>query len=45
MVNDKELSIIIRATTMEEWEIRLDPKDKSFDLSGLRRREFTEVKN
>ncbi|MCD6256205.1 MAG: retroviral-like aspartic protease [Deltaproteobacteria bacterium] len=45
MVNGKELDIIIGATTMEEWEIRLDPKNESLDLSGLRRREFTEFKN
>jgi len=45
MVNGKELDIIIGTTTMEEWEIRLDSKNEGLDLSGLRRREFTEFKN
>jgi len=33
---------IIGALTMEEWWIKLDPKTGELDLSGLRRREFTE---
>ena len=37
-----ELDIIIGAPTMERWEIRLDPKGGTLDLSGLKRREFTE---
>lgn len=37
-----ELDAIIGATTMEHWEIRLDPKSGALDLEGLRRREFTE---
>jgi len=27
---------------MEGWEIRLDPRTGELDLSGLRKREFTE---
>jgi len=38
----QELDIIIGARTMEQWEIRLDPKTGELDLEGLRRREFTE---
>ena len=38
----QELDAIIGAATMEKWEIRLDPKSGTLDLSGLRRREFTE---
>ena len=37
-----ELDAIIGATTMEKWEIKLDPKAGKLDLEGLRRREFTE---
>jgi hypothetical protein len=37
-----ELDVIIGARTMEQWEIRLDPKSGTLDLEGLRRREFTE---
>jgi hypothetical protein len=36
------LDAIIGAGTMEQWEIRLDPKTGTLDLEGLRRREFTE---
>lgn len=37
-----ELDALIGARTMEQWEIRLDPKTGALDLEGLRRREFTE---
>jgi len=37
-----ELDAIIGARTMEQWEIRLDPRTGTLDLEGLRRREFTE---
>jgi len=37
-----ELDAIIGATTMEKWEIKLDPKAGKLDLEGLRRRESTE---
>lgn len=37
-----QLDAIIGARTMEQWEIRLDPKTGVLDLEGLRRREFTE---
>ena len=33
---------IIGALTMEEWYIKLDPRSGTLDLSGLRKREFTE---
>jgi hypothetical protein len=36
------LDAIIGAMTLEQWEIRLDPKTGALDLEGLRRREFTE---
>ncbi len=41
-VDDKKLDAIIGARTMEGWEIKLDPKNRGLDLTGLRRREFTE---
>jgi|GEM_PF-391863 len=37
-----ELDAIIGTLTMEEWEIKLDPKTGKLDLEGLRKREFTE---
>jgi hypothetical protein len=37
-----KLEAIIGATTLEEWEITLNPKDGTLGLEGLRRREFTE---
>ncbi len=36
-----ETDAIIGARTMEQWEIRLDPKTGVLDLEGLRRRKFT----
>ena len=36
------LDAIIGALTMEEWYIKLDPQKAELDLSGLRKREFTE---
>ncbi len=36
------LDAIIGATTMEKWEIKLDPRTGTLDVEGLRRREFTE---
>jgi hypothetical protein len=41
-VDGQRLDAIIGALTMEQWEIKLDPKTGSLDLEGLRRREFTE---
>ena len=37
-----EIDVLIGARTMEQWEIKLDPKTGALDLEGLRRREFTE---
>jgi len=37
-----ELDALIGARTMEQWEIRLDPRTGALDLEGLKRREFTE---
>ena len=42
MVDGKTISVLIGASTMEEWEIVPNPKDGTLDLSGLKRREFTE---
>ena len=38
-----ELDAIIGARTMEQWEIKVDPRTGGLDLGGLRRREFTEL--
>jgi len=37
-----EIDALIGALTMEEWEISVNPKNGSLDLSGLKKREFTE---
>ncbi|MFH1562331.1 MAG: hypothetical protein ABIF11_02770 [Nitrospirota bacterium] len=37
-----ELDAIIGAITMEQWEVRIDPRRGILDLEGLKRREFTE---
>ena len=36
------LDVLVGALTMEEWYIKLDPQKGEFDLSALRKREFTE---
>lgn len=41
-VDGKEIDVLIGSLTMEEWEIIPNPKDGTLDLSGLKRREFTE---
>ena len=38
----RNLDAVIGARTLEQWEIRLDPRSGALDLEGLRRREFTE---
>jgi len=38
----REQDALIGARTMEQWEIKLDPRAGVLDLEGLRRREFTE---
>ena len=37
-----DLDVLIGARTMEQWEIKLDPRTGTLDLEGLRRREFVE---
>jgi len=41
-VDGKVVDVLIGVLTMEEWEIIPNPKDATLDLSGLKRREFTE---
>jgi len=41
-VHGTEVDVIIGALTMEEWEIIPNPREGTLDLSGLKRREFTE---
>ena len=41
-IEGKPIDAIIGALTMEQWEIIPNPKDGTLDLSGLKRREFTE---
>ena len=38
---DREIDVIIGATEMQRWNIRIDPKGEKLDLSGFRR-EFIE---
>ena len=42
VIDGRKLGAIIGATVMEEWEIRIDLAKGELDLSGLRKREFTE---
>ena len=41
-IDEHEIGIIIGDTAMEEWEIRIDMAKAEIDLTGLKRREFTE---
>lgn len=41
-IDGKSIDVLVGALTMEEWEIIPNPKDGTLDLSGLRRRDFTE---
>ena len=41
-IDGHTVTVIIGVLTMEKWEIRLNPKEGTLDLTGLRRREFTE---
>jgi len=41
-INGQNIDVIIGALTMEKWEISINLKEGTLDLSGLRRREFTE---
>lgn len=41
-VDGLKLDVIIGASTLEQWEISLDPKNGALGLEGLRRREFIE---
>jgi len=41
-VDGKVVDVLIGALTMEEWEIIPNPREGTLDLSGLKRREFTE---
>ena len=36
------LDAVIGATTLERWQIKIDPKTGTLELEGLRRPEFTE---
>lgn len=42
VINGKKVGAIVGATALEEWEIQIDLAKGELDLSGLRRREFTE---
>ena len=41
-IDGHKIDVIIGATAMEEWEIRIDMAKAEIDLTGLKRREFTE---
>jgi len=36
----RKIDILFGAIMMEEWDIKLDPKGKKLDMSGLEKREF-----
>lgn len=42
MIDGKRVKVLIGALTMEEWEISINPKKNTLDLTGLRRGEFIE---
>lgn len=37
---NRKIDLLFGAVMMEEWDIKLDPKRKKLDLSGLEKREF-----
>jgi len=41
-IEEGRLDVLIGVLCMEEWYIKLDPVNKTIDLTGLKRREFTE---
>ncbi len=41
-IDGNNVEAIIGVLVMENWEISVNPKDGTLDLTGLRRREFTE---
>jgi len=41
-VDGSKIDAVLGALTMAEWEMRVNPKNGTLDLSGLKRREFTE---
>ncbi len=41
-IDGEEVGMIVGATAMEEWEIRIDMAKAQIDFTGLKRREFTE---
>ncbi len=42
VIEEGRLDVLIGVLCMEEWDIKLDPTNRTLDLTGLRRREFTE---
>ena len=38
-----DVQLIIGATAMEEWDIKVIPRGRQLDLSGLEKREFMEL--
>lgn len=43
IIDGQDVGILIGATAMEEWDIRVSPKGKTLDLEGLKKREFVEL--
>ena len=37
---NRKIDLLFGAVMMEEWDIKLDPKKKKLDISGLEKREF-----
>ena len=40
METNRKIDLLFGAVMMEEWDIKLDPKKKKLDISGLKKREF-----
>ncbi|NVM30411.1 MAG: hypothetical protein HWN65_16310 [Candidatus Helarchaeota archaeon] len=43
IIDGEDIGVLVGATTMEQWDIKVHPKDQTLDLTGLRRREFIEL--
>jgi hypothetical protein len=42
-IDGRKIDILIGATTMKEREIKVSPDERELDLTGLKKREFTEL--
>lgn len=43
IIDGKDIVVLIGATAMEEWDMKIYPKEKTIDLTALKKREFIEL--